>query len=990
MHHPIRCTHYVSNEWYGDGLATGCGDSFDSFLEDYPQAVVWGGHIHTPNHIPTSIWQGTEAGGGFTTVNAPPLAYYEMESGVVGSDSRQLSDSTPNDAGNNRETAIVEVDGSKVKITNYDLLADMWEPTIWEWDVADSLDETATFEERFPLGDARADQTAGPVWGSDDTITVTSIEETQAQVDWTQAEPAPNDVHDIVQKYLVEVVDMTTAQTVLSFQRWSQYYVMPMPASVGHDVWNLQPGTDYEIKISPINAWAKVGEPLTTTFRTAGVGADQVSDFSIHSAALPLADIIDVDVATLTDVATHATPYTLLNSSASAPATAMPVQAMFTEADKASVVDGFTMDAAFVADGPGDVLAYGQPGALEIVLRVNAIDATRGTLTAIAIVQGDSSPTSWQQTITYGQPYHVALRFTGSVLDMWINGESLGSTDVSSQEAAALGIPGYPYFFVAAGSSDGAGNIVNPLNGTVTTARGFSVALSDVEMARIAHQAQPGIDNVLPAVRAVTSPATTGTTGIQVAFPALESVDDSGVVTDTAITVVGPWGDEVETSTGAAGSFTPEFPGIYTLVYSATDAAGNENSVRYAVAVALGATSGTSDDVPAADMLDVDFWNAARTGVADGAALTDHSPFDREFTRVTGAPITMNTELGKPVATFTNSTDQAYLTPWSDSDYALQNDGYTFEATFNMSSASTWNSYQNVFSNQDSGGVGYDLYEIGSGDCFLTTEERAGHDYCVTLWTNPSPSAGRVSAALDYDTWYQVVATNDLGAERLYVNGELVGEKSGAVAPRIPGGTNWVIGADTAGSGASNPFTGMISSARIWSNPLTPGDIEALYEASTEPVDPVDPVEPVDPTDPAPTPIPGAQLTDANKGGVTTSPSTVSQGGRVVLGVGLEYIGDQVRVWLHSTPQLLGTYTVSAAGTVTVTLPVGVAPGDHRIVVQALDGSLIGWAPLKVTALASTGQELETTLGVGIALALMLLGGATATVVSRRRAAVQA
>ncbi len=64
-----------------------------------------------------------------------------METGVVGANSHQLSDSTPDDAGNNRETAIVEVDGSHVKITNYDLLADMREPTVWEWDVADSLDD---------------------------------------------------------------------------------------------------------------------------------------------------------------------------------------------------------------------------------------------------------------------------------------------------------------------------------------------------------------------------------------------------------------------------------------------------------------------------------------------------------------------------------------------------------------------------------------------------------------------------------------------------------------------------------------------------------------------------------------------------------------------------------------------------------------------------------------------------------------------------------
>ncbi len=62
----------------------------------------------------------------------------------------QLSDSTPDDAGNNRETAIVEVDGSKVKITNYDLQADMWEPTIWEWDVAESLDTSASLRGPLP------------------------------------------------------------------------------------------------------------------------------------------------------------------------------------------------------------------------------------------------------------------------------------------------------------------------------------------------------------------------------------------------------------------------------------------------------------------------------------------------------------------------------------------------------------------------------------------------------------------------------------------------------------------------------------------------------------------------------------------------------------------------------------------------------------------------------------------------------------------------
>lgn len=432
----------------------------------------------------------------------------------------------------------------------------------------------------------------------------------------------------------------------------------------------------------------------------------------------------------------------------------------------------------------------------------------------------------------------------------------------------------------------------------------------------------------------------------------------------------------------APGTFAPQLPGRYTLEYAATDGAGNENAARYTVIVALGATYGTNDEVPSADLLDVDFWNADRTGVADGADLTDHSPYHREFTRVTGAPITMDTELGKPVATFSNSNDLSYRTAWSESDYLLQNDGYTIESTFNMSSSAPWDDYQNVFSNQQGAGIGFDAYEIDSSDCYLTDEQKVGHDYCVTLWVEPSAD-DRLSVGLDYDTWYQVVATNDLTKERIYVNGELAAEVGGALAPYTPepGATNWVIGGDASGDNSvSNPFTGMISTARIWSNPLTPSDIEALYENSQDPTDPGGPGDPEDPQ-----PVPDDELDGAPRGGVSVDPSTASSGQQVIVTVGTAHAGELVRVWLHSTPLLLGTYTVSEAGTVTVVLPTGLPAGDHRLVVQALDGTLIGWAPLTIAALATTGSELALPLG-GAALVLVLLGG-LGIVLTRRRMA---
>ena len=727
VHAPLRCTHYVSNEWYGSGLATGCGDTFNSLFESYPQAVVWSGHIHTPNHIPTSIWQGTQAGGGFTTVNAPPLAYYEMETGVVSAISNDISDSTPDDAGNNRETAIVEVDGSKVTITNYDLQADMWEPTVWQWDVADSIDTSKTFEERFPLGDARANHTSAPVWDASDAITVTAATDTGAQVDWTQAAAAPNDVHDIVQKYLVEVVNVETSQTALSFYRWSQYYVMPLPASVGHEVWDLAPGTEYRVQVTPINAWAKAGAQLTTTFTTTGTKSpSQTSTFEDHGAAVPAADMLDIDVDAVKDVSTNPVPYTLLGATGTGPATGLPAQVLVSAADKLKLLDGYTTSAAFVANGPGDVFTYGNPALVSNVMRIIPLNATRGTLTDIAVVQGAEYELV-RQVITYGQPYQVALRFDGTDMEIWFDGKNVGGTDVEPALLAIMAAPQYPYYMVAGGSTDGAGNIVKPFDGKMTTAAAYSTALSDVDMVRIAHQAVPATDFVLPAVRAVSAPATTGTAGAEFAFPELESVDDSGTVTASSITIVGPSGNALSSTTGAQGAFTPLTSGTYTLVYAATDGAGNDNSVRYPVTVA----------------------------------------------------------------------------------------------------------------------------------------------------------------------------------------------------------------------------------------PAAPGE------------------------EPTPTPVPDEVLDSAPTGGVTTGSPSATPGEKVVINVGVAYAGQDVTVWLHSTPTLLGTFRVSAAGTVTVTLPAGVPAGSHRLVIQAADGSLIGWSGLTVNDLAYTGSDLGWQLG--LAGGLLLVGALVLVVVRRRR-----
>ncbi|ROP72282.1 lamin tail domain-containing protein [Curtobacterium sp. PhB115] len=176
-------------------------------------------------------------------------------------------------------------------------------------------------------------------------------------------------------------------------------------------------------------------------------------------------------------------------------------------------------------------------------------------------------------------------------------------------------------------------------------------------------------------------------------------------------------------------------------------------------------------------------------------------------------------------------------------------------------------------------------------------------------------------------------------------------------------------------------------------------------EPGTDPTEPTDPTDPTDPTPtptPTPAPSPGAGvtpspttpvapsapsetgLTDANRGNVS-APSSARAGETITVTVGTQYTGDVVKVWLYSTPTLLGTVTVAADGTVRVTIPADAPAGEHRIVVTAADGTVLGWTPITITAsgeLAFTGAE---GLGAGALVAFLLLAAGAGVLIVRRR-----
>ncbi|MFZ6991571.1 lamin tail domain-containing protein [Curtobacterium sp. RRHDQ66] len=180
---------------------------------------------------------------------------------------------------------------------------------------------------------------------------------------------------------------------------------------------------------------------------------------------------------------------------------------------------------------------------------------------------------------------------------------------------------------------------------------------------------------------------------------------------------------------------------------------------------------------------------------------------------------------------------------------------------------------------------------------------------------------------------------------------------------------------------------------------LRTGTYPGTDDGGTPPTDPgTDPTDPgTDPgVDQTPAPTPGAgsapvapsesSLTDATRGTVT-APSSARPGETITIGVGTQYAGQRVSVWMFSTPTLLGTVTVAADGTVRVTIPADTPAGSHRLAVTAADGTLIGWTTIRIDpvsgALAFTGADLTG----GIAAALLLLAAGAGVLVARRRRA---
>lgn len=84
-------------------------------------------------------------------------------------------------------------------------------------------------------------------------------------------------------------------------------------------------------------------------------------------------------------------------------------------------------------------------------------------------------------------------------------------------------------------------------------------------------------------------------------------------------------------------------------------------------------------------------------------------------------------------------------------------------------------------------------------------------------------------------------------------------------------------------------------------------------------------------------------------------PASAEAGGTIALGVGADYAGATVNVWLQTPePILLGSVLVDDAGSITVTLPAELEPGARTLAVSDATDAVIGWDAIEIVPGAST------------------------------------
>lgn len=246
----------TGTNWYTTALT--------DILNEYPQAVTFGGHIHHPLNDERSIMQDK-----FTSVGCGSVSYMAIESGYI-----QTGTSTvPTDARQYSQGLVVEVDSNNnIRFTRKDFYnkADIKDP----WIVSGYGSETFLKE----YASSRAESPA-PVFGTDTDISMSTTVYQNYTCDINITFKSASD-DDMVHHYDISVA--SGGKEIAAYKLLSGFYLKPqvslIPATQTAKLSLVPTGTDILITVTAVDSWENRSEPISCSMTTPGDKKPQSSN----------------------------------------------------------------------------------------------------------------------------------------------------------------------------------------------------------------------------------------------------------------------------------------------------------------------------------------------------------------------------------------------------------------------------------------------------------------------------------------------------------------------------------------------------------------------------------------------------------------------------------------------------------------------------------------------------------------------------------------
>ena len=250
----------VAGTTYGGGMDT--ARRLGEVLSNYPQVVLFAGHIHNPLNDERCIMQGD-----FTAIDTGTMYYLGVESAGYTPDGGDVNYGglRPSDAGAVSQGLYVEMDRHhNMRVTRLDFYrGGQVIKNAWVVPAPDLKNKTHLLH----YTEARGAGKTAPVFPKNSVLTAEATGEGEVLFTIPQARDT-----DMVHHYVIEMVkDGETVSSIKCHSGWWRYpQAEDWPKSVVTEITGITVERPYTVRVTAVDSWGNRSEPLTCTVGLAG------------------------------------------------------------------------------------------------------------------------------------------------------------------------------------------------------------------------------------------------------------------------------------------------------------------------------------------------------------------------------------------------------------------------------------------------------------------------------------------------------------------------------------------------------------------------------------------------------------------------------------------------------------------------------------------------------------------------------------------------